>query len=239
MSQYDPNSTLTRRGTLIGAGAVLAASALQLVPSRAGQPAAAPEKTLPPAEALERLVKGNARYAAGETTPKDFSPEAVAAAEGRNPVAAVLACSGMAVLAERLFNQGPGELFVVANAGNVVTSTVLASLEYAVTYLGVPQLMVLGHSNCRAVGAAFQAVRERKELPGHLPELVKAVELAVITAHGKHPSDFLAVTIEENVRINKKRLVEKSQVLAASVTAGKAAVSGAVLDLATGKIKLI
>jgi carbonic anhydrase len=154
-------------------------------------------------------------------------------------VAAVLACSGMPVPAERLFDQGPGELFVVANAGNVVTSTALASLEYAVTYLGVSQLMVLGHSNCRAVGAAFQAVRERKELPGHLPELVKAVELAVITAHSKHPSDFLAVTIEENVRINKKRLVEKSQVLKEAVTAGKAAVSGAVLDLGSGKIKLI
>jgi carbonic anhydrase len=185
------------------------------------------------------LVQGNARYAAGEATPRNFSPAEVATAEARNPIAAVLACSGMAVSAERLFDQGPGDLFVVANAGNVVTSTALASLEYAVTYLGVAQLMVLGHANCRAVGAAFQAVRERKELPGHLPELVKAVELAVITAHGKHPSDFLAVTIEENVRINKKRLVEKSDILAAAVTAGKVAASGAVLDLATGKIKLI
>ena len=61
----------------------------------------------------------------------------------------------------------------------------------------------------------------------------------MITAHGKHPSDFLAVTIEENVRINKKRLTEKSQVLGDAVRAGKAAVSGAVLDTATGKIKKI
>jgi carbonic anhydrase len=238
MSEPERNLTLTRRGALIGASAALAASALSL-PLRARQQSAASQKALPPAEALERLVKGSARYAAGETAPKNFAPEAVAAAEQRNPVAAVLACSGMPVPAERLFDQGPGELFVVGNAGNVVTPTVLASLEFAVTYLGVSQLMVLGHSNCRAVGAAFQAVRERKELPGHLPELVKAVELALITAHGKHPSDFLAVTIEENVRINKKRLVEKSQVLKEAVTAGKAAVSGAVLDLGTGKIKLI
>jgi carbonic anhydrase len=238
MSGPERKLTLTRRGTLIGASAALAASVLSR-PLRAGQQSAASGKAISPAEALDRLVKGNERYAAGQAAPKDFAPEAVAAAEARNPVAAVLACSGMPVSAERLFDQGPGELFVVANAGNVVTSTALASLEYAVTYLGVSQLMVLGHFNCRALGAAFQAVRERKELPGHLPELVKAVELAVITAHGKHPSDFLAVTIEENVRINKKRLVEKSQVLAEAVTSGKAAVSGAVLDPASGKIKLI
>ena len=128
---------------------------------------------------------------------------------------------------------------MVRTAGNFVTGTALASLEYAVTYLGVPLLMVVGHSNCRAVGVAFQAVRGRKELPGHLPEMVKAIELAVITAHGKHPSDFLAATIEENVRINKKRLTEKSPVLASAVMAGKAAVSACVHDLATGKVKLI
>ena len=237
MSKTERSFILTRRGTLIGASAVLAASAFPRR-LRAGPPAA-PEQTLPPAEALERLLEGNARYASGEAKPKDFASEAAAKADAQNPFAAVLACSGMPVPAERLFDQGPGELFVVGNAGNVVTSTALASLEFAVTYLGVSQLMVLGHYNCRAVGAAFQAVRERKELPGHLPELVKAVELAVITAHGKHPSDFLGVTIEENVRINKERLVEKSQVLKEAVTAGKAAVSGAVLDSATGKIKTI
>jgi hypothetical protein len=42
----------------------------------------------------------------------------------------------------------------VVNAGNVVAAMTLASLEYAVTYLGVPLLMVLGHSNCWAVGMA-------------------------------------------------------------------------------------
>lgn len=58
---------------------------------------------------------------------------------------------------ELIFDQGAGELLPVGNAGNVVTSTALASLEYAVTYLGVSLLMVLGHSNCRAVGTASQA----------------------------------------------------------------------------------
>ena len=243
MTEHARYSTtgLTRRSALTGASALLAASALPAATLRAGgaETTSAPEKAIPPGEALERLKQGNDRYAAGEATAKEFSPSAAAAAEPRTPIAAVLACSDSPVPPERLFDQGPGELFVVANAGNIVASTALASLEYAVTYLGVPLLMVLGHSGCRAVGVAFQAVRERKDLPGNLPELVKAIDLAVITAHGKHPSDFLAATIEENVRISKKRLTEKSPVLAEAVTAGKIAVTAGVHDLASGKIKWI
>jgi Carbonic anhydrase len=56
--------------------------------------------------------------------------------------------------AQLIFDQDPGDLLVVVNAGNVVAAMTLASLEYAVTYLGVPLLMVLGHSNCWAVGMA-------------------------------------------------------------------------------------
>jgi carbonic anhydrase len=82
-------------------------------------------------------------------------------------------------------------------------------------------------------------VWERKELPGNLPELVKAIELAVITAHGKHPSDFLAAAIEENVRTGKKRLTENSPVLSEAVAAGKIAVAAGIHDLASGKVQLI
>jgi carbonic anhydrase len=133
---------------------------------------------------------------------------------------------------EVLFDQQPGALFVVRNAGNVAMDAVLASLESAVRYQNVSLLLVLGHSNCRTVGTAFQAVRERQDLEGHLPELVKAIEPAVLAAHAKHPSDFLAVTIEENVRLTVKNLIQAEPILSD-------ALSGGVHDVASGKIKLI
>jgi carbonic anhydrase len=231
-------ASLSRRGALIGAGAAVAGTLLPPTSSRAGA-LAATAAARSPADALERLKQGNARYASGATASKDFLPKSAASVEARNPFAAVLACSDNPVPAPLLFDQGPGDLLVVANAGNIVTSTSLASLEYAVADLGGVLILVLGHSDCRAVGVAFDAVRERKELPGNLPDLVKAIELAVITAHGKHPSDLLAATIEENVRIGKKRLTETSPVLSEAVAAGKIAVAGGLHDLATGKVQWI
>ena len=138
-----------------------------------------------------------------------------------------------------IFDQGPGDIFVVRVAGNVVNDDGLASFEYAVRFLGAPLLFVLGHSNCGAVDAAIKTVTARAELPGHLPELIKAIEPAVIEAHGKHPGDFLAASIEENVRLGMKRLQADSDIIREAVSSGKVAIKGGVYDIATGKIAMV
>ena len=122
------------------------------------------------------------------------------------PIAAILSCADSRVSPELLFDQGPGDLFVVRVAGNFVHDDGLASLEYAVKILGVPLLIVLGHTNCGAVDAAIKVVKEGAELPGHLPELIESIKPAVIAAQAGHPADLLATAIEENVKLNVKRL---------------------------------
>ena len=81
--------------------------------------------------------------------------------------------------------------------------------------------------------------QERVELPGHLPELIKSIEPAVIAAHGKHPSDLVAQATEENVRLNVKRLIDDSPIMSEALAAKQIAVSGGLYDIATGKVKLI
>jgi carbonic anhydrase len=231
----------SRRSIMAGAASLLAAAALPLSRARAEQPQTStpPANAIPPAEALDRLMQGNARYAANAPTEKDFSAGRAARVTAQYPIAAILSCSDSRVAPELAFDQGPGDVFVVRVAGNFVNPDGLASLEYAVHFLGVPLLMVLGHSNCGAVGAAIEVVTGRAELPGHLPELVKAIEPAVIAAHARHPSDLLAAAIEENVRLTVMRLIDDAPVLSDALATRKIAVSGGVYDLATGKVSLI
>lgn len=232
---------LSRRGLLAGAGALLAASSLPFTPAHAeqAQPKTTPQSAIPPAEALDRLMQGNARYAAGECECQDYSVGRAERAESQYPVAAILSCSDSRVSPELLFDQDPGDLFVVRLAGNFLDDDGFASLEYAVYFLGAPLVMVLGHTNCGAVAAAVQVVRERTELPGHLPELIKSIEPAVIAAHGKHPSDLVAAATEENVRLNVKRLIDDAPIMSDALAAKKIAVSGGIYDIVTGKVRLL
>jgi len=232
--------TISRRGVMTGAAVLLAASAVPSTPLRAAEPVGADnQNAIPPAEALDRLMQGNARYAAGESECNDYSAERAAREHAQYPVAAILSCSDSRVAPELAFDQGPGDVFVVRVAGNFVNDDGLASLEYAVEILNVPLILVLGHTNCGAISAAVKVVKERVELPGHLPELIKSIEPAVIAAHDTHPSDLVAATIDENVRLNVKRLIGDAPIMSGALAAKKIAVSGGVYDLATGKVRLI
>lgn len=232
-------SNLSRRRLLAGAGAVFAASALHPVASVAAGGKAPAPNAIAPSEALQRLKDGNSRYAAGEPKAPDYSASRAARVEAQYPIAAVLSCSDSRVPPEIIFDQGVGDLFVVRDAGNVVSPYGLAGLEFAVNYLGVPLIVVLGHSGCAAVATALGASRSRKELPGHLPDLLKSIEPAIITAHGRHPGDFLAASIEENVKLGMKRLKTKSEIIGAAVGTGGLGIKGGVYDVATGTVKLV
>ena len=68
--------------------------------------------------------------------------------------------------------QGPGELFVVRNAGaNIVLpysdkpGGVTASIEHAVAVLGTPDIVVCGHSNCGAMTAIQSGSALLEKLP--------------------------------------------------------------------------
>jgi carbonic anhydrase len=224
---------------MAGAAAFLAAGALSSAGAHAEQKASAEPAPNPIPDALDRLMQGNARYAANTPNERDFSAGRAARAEGQAPIAAIVSCSDSPVVPDLVFDQSPGSLFVVRLAANIVDDDALASLEYAVKFLGAPLILVVGHSNCGAVAAAIKVVMERAELPGHLPGLIKAIEPAVIAAHGRHPGDLLAVAIEENVRLNVKRAISDSEILSEALAAKTIAVSGGVYDIATGKVKLI
>jgi carbonic anhydrase len=226
---------LSRR-RLLTAGLITAtAAALPSLPAWAQSAAPAPN-AISPDEALARLQQGNARYASNASTSRDYSVGRVARAQAQYPFAGVVSCADSRLAPELAFDQGPGELFVVRVAGNFVNEDGLASLEYGAMVLGVPLIMVLGHSSCGAVDATIKVVKDGSTLPGHLPSLINAIRPAVVAAQAKNPADLLAEATAENVRLNVKSLLSAKPILSDLVAGGKLKVVGAVYDIATGKV---
>lgn len=233
-------SSPARRNLLLAGASSLTLAGLAGRDAAAAQPAGAnAPNSIPPAEALDRLMQGNARYAANTSSNKDYSAGRAARVAAQYPIAAIVGCADSRVAPELAFDQGPGDLFVVRVAGNFVNDDILASLEYGVEFLGVPLIMVLGHSQCGAVSATVKVLREGARLPGHLPELVRAIRPAVQMAQANPGADLVAQATLENVRLNTNRLAVSKPLIGQSVQSGKVKVVGGIYDLATGKITLV
>lgn len=231
---------LPRRG-LLAASAAGAASLVAgglAAPSRAqtGKPA---PNAITPDQALKRLMDGNARYVANAPENKDFSAGRAARAQAQHPFAGLVSCADSRVAPELAFDQGPGELFVVRVAGNFVNTDGLASLEFGVMVLGMPLIMVLGHTNCGAIAATINVMKEKTQLPGHLPDLVKAIKPAIDLAEKAKAANPLDEAIKQNVRFNVQRLMEAKPIIAEAAAAGKVKIVGGVYDLATGKVVMV
>jgi len=219
--------TLSRRRFLVGAGALAAGAGLGTI-AWADE---APSGTTPltPAQAVERLRAGNARFAAGapESPQRDLA-HLRSTAPGQTPFAAVLGCADSRVPVELLYDQGFGDLFVVRVAGNIAATAEIASLEYGARVLGAAVLVVLGHSNCGAVKAALQGGK----VPGQISALYHMIAPAL-----NRKTMSLDEAIVANVRYQARKLQKGSTVVAKLTAAGKLAVVAGVFDLETGMVK--
>lgn len=110
-----------------------------------------------PEDAFQRLMEGNARYAADKlNNPDRSSLRRQEVFYKQKPFAVVVGCSDARVPPEIIFDQGIGDLFVVRVAGQVVGPIELDSIEYAAKYLGSSLVIVLGHQSCGAVNAVLK-----------------------------------------------------------------------------------
>lgn len=232
------NVCLSRRRLFAGVGglASIAAIGAMTTATASAQPARAAET---PDAALARLMEGNARYASGKMSERDYSVGRVARSQGQAPFAAILGCADSRVAPELAFDQGPGELFVVRVAGNFVTPDGLGSLEFGAAVLGTKVIMVLGHTSCGAVNATVDALQKGNTLPGHIADLVRALKPGIEPVLKTPGPDLQQRAMIANVQANVRRLQTEKPILGDMVAAGKLKVVGAYYDLPTGKVMMV
>jgi carbonic anhydrase len=196
-----------------------------------------PQNAITPDAALSRLQEGNGRYVANALDIKDFSVGRSARLKAQYPIAALLSCADSRVAPELIFDQGPGDLFVVRIAGNYLSGNSLASLEYGVAVLNVPLIMVLGHTECGAVKSTISALQGHTPLPGHIWDIVDAVRPGVEKVVSEGGEDLANRAVAANVQYNVSRISTAQPIIAEAVKAGRVKVVGAVYELPTGKVR--
>ena len=105
------------------------------------------------AGALSDLFDNNRRWAAQtEARQPGFFTRL---AQQQAPKYMWIGCADSRVSPELVFDQAPGDLFVVRVAGNFLTTDGLGSLEYGAAVLGTRVIVVLGHTSCGAIKAGL------------------------------------------------------------------------------------
>ena len=190
-----------------------------------------------PTAAWAELSQGNTAFATGSPRhPRQDDAHRALVAAGQAPHAAVLGCSDSRVSAELLFDQGLGDLFVVRNAGQILTPDALASLEFAVAVLGVPLVLVLAHESCGAVAAAVAAEEaDAPALPAHIAELITPIRAAVRALPEESRRDQDAAGAQ-HLQDTVAALLRESELLSDAVAAGTLGVVGAAYRLHDGVV---
>jgi carbonic anhydrase len=202
-----------------------------------GTPAYAQAAALSPDQALAALKEGNARYVAHpDLCVIDLAEQRSAAAPKQAPWATIIACADSRVPPELLFGgHGVGELFVARNAGNLVDTATLGTVEYGHAVLGSQLVVVLGHTRCGAVVAACDVVTKKATYPGSIGPMIEPIVPAAIAVQ-KQPGDFVLNTTKESARRTAARLSAQSSILKGAIAGGKLKIVAALYDIESGVV---
>ncbi|UZJ62285.1 carbonic anhydrase [Pseudomonas sp. KU26590] len=234
------NPTMSRRKMLQCACCLPAAAVMAQLPITAfAALPASPRTALTADQALETLREGNKAFVSGKETKIETNRERrLEIAKGQTPFCVLISCSDSRVPPELLFGRGLGELFIVRNAGNTVDTTALGSIEYAVSQLGVPLIVVMGHEKCGAVAAAVSVVEDNAVYPGAIGEMIEPIIPAVLLAKAKNTNNLLEDSVKSNVQRTVKRLRTASEpTLVNPIKEGKVRVVGAYYSLENGQVE--
>jgi carbonic anhydrase len=194
-------------------------------------------------EALQRLREGNRRFLSSTRVQKTRLDHARRAElmEKQDPLAVILSCSDSRVPPEIVFGQGLGDLFVVRVAGNIAGLTQVESVEFAALHLGTRLVVVLGHSQCGAILATLNHLKQSTKCQSRalrsIIQLIRpSVEPLLKTEAVDDGDELLRQAVRTNICLWTKRL-RGTEVLAHLIEEDGLLVVGAEYSLETGRVE--
>jgi carbonic anhydrase len=188
---------------------------------------------------LDTLIAGNTRFKEGLSSPKPWQSANDYAHQ--NPIAIILGCSDSRVPVEIVFDQGPGDLFVIRVAGNIVAPSQIGSVEFAALQFQVPLVVVMGHTRCGAIDATLHhmqnpgdhATDNLKSIVDRIaPSMTSLVEADTLTDQ----KALAHQCMRANVRASVNQLKRGSSALEGLVESSQLQICGAYYDLDSGRV---
>ncbi len=192
---------------------------------------------------ITRLLEGNRRFVKQTfEKEKEFFGDLT---KGQKPTVLWIGCSDSRVPVNTITDTKAGEVFVHRNVGNVVAANdwnLSAVLEFSLTHLTIPDIVICGHYGCGGMMALDETETDDKYIPIWLINAYKAkerVEERIRSLRIKIPDEQRQkLIVEENVRLQLEHLQDYPFVRRA-LSGGKLTLHGWVYDMDSGEIKVL
>jgi len=126
---------------------------------------------------------------------------------------------------------------VIRSAGQVIDDVILGSIEFGVSELGIPLIVVLGHTKCGAVTVTIETLEQSLPIAGTISTLVENIKPAVARATG-HGEELIDQAARMNVALEINRLKE-SPIFVGAIKADKIEIVGTFYNLSTGLVEIM
>lgn len=188
---------------------------------------------LTPYQGYQLLLEGNKRFVQNLKADHDHLALINETREGQYPFAVILSCMDSRTSVELIFDQGLGDLFSVRVAGNIVNNDILASIEYAVKYVGSKVLMVLGHTECGAIKGAKANIND-----GHLTSLLNKIQPSISKAMLQEEGNYLFndTVAYSNVENSLEEILKGSAIIKEMFSKGQIGILGGVYNVENGQV---
>jgi carbonic anhydrase len=190
---------------------------------------------------MEKLVRGIHQFQTTEFSAHRELFETLA--KGQRPETLLITCSDSRIAPELLMQAQPGDLFVLRNAGNLIPPYGAANggegatVEYAITALGIKHALVMGHTNCGAMKGLLHP-ESLTEMP-LVSEWLKHADATRHVVDECYPdlegADLLNAAIKENVLVQLDNLRTYPKV-AALMAKGGLTLHGWIYEIESGQI---
>jgi carbonic anhydrase len=163
--------------------------------------------------------------------------------KGQSPETLFITCSDSRIDPNLIMQTEPGELFIIRNAGNIVPPEgapiggEAATIEYAITALGVKDIIICGHSHCGAMAGllkpeALTPMPSVKEWLAYAKETTRIIDENYSHLEG---DSKLKTAIQENVLVQLENL-KTLPVVAERIEKEELNLHGWVYKIETGEI---
>jgi carbonic anhydrase len=190
---------------------------------------------------IEKFLSGNRRFVEQEF--KANIDHYTGLSESQHPKILWIGCSDSRVSEDVITDSKPGSIFVHRNVANIVAFNdinIASIIEYAMTHLKIPDIVVCGHYNCGGIQAMVDGVKEHY-IADWLLIAGGAIEKTrqIVREMGLSRKEHLNLLAEENVKLQIQHLRGLSLIRNLHEIGSIPRIHGWIYSVKSGRIKVL